>query len=92
MSIVVEGLSKRYWLQSAAPRTFQQALGQMVGALQRGTPFWALRDVSFRVEAGEAVGLIGPNGAGKTTTMECVGGLRAPNRGSIWARWRPGRH
>jgi ABC-2 type transport system ATP-binding protein len=43
----------------------------------------AVDDVSFAVEPGEIFGLIGPNGAGKTTTMECVGGLRAPDRGSI---------
>jgi ABC-2 type transport system ATP-binding protein len=35
------------------------------------------------VYAGEIFGLIGPNGAGKTTTMECVEGLRTPNRGAI---------
>jgi ABC-2 type transport system ATP-binding protein len=43
----------------------------------------AVDDVSFDVQPGEIFGLIGPNGAGKTTTMECVGGLRAPDRGSI---------
>jgi ABC-2 type transport system ATP-binding protein len=40
-------------------------------------------DVSFDVRKGEIFGLIGPNGAGKTTTMECVEGLRRPDRGSI---------
>jgi len=40
-------------------------------------------DVSFDVAAGEIFGLIGPNGAGKTTTMECVEGLRRPDRGTI---------
>jgi ABC-2 type transport system ATP-binding protein len=39
--------------------------------------------VSFEVDNGEIFGLIGPNGAGKTTTMECVEGLRAPDRGTI---------
>jgi ABC-2 type transport system ATP-binding protein len=39
--------------------------------------------VSFDVEQGEIFGLIGPNGAGKTTTMECVEGLRVPDRGTI---------
>ena len=39
--------------------------------------------MSFEVINGEIFGLIGPNGAGKTTTMECVEGLRKPDRGSI---------
>jgi ABC-2 type transport system ATP-binding protein len=43
----------------------------------------AVDDVSFEVQAGEIFGLIGPNGAGKTTTMECVEGLRAPDRGTV---------
>ena len=43
----------------------------------------AVDEVSFEVRPGETFGLIGPNGAGKTTTMECVEGLRAPDRGAI---------
>jgi ABC-2 type transport system ATP-binding protein len=43
----------------------------------------AVDEVSFDVREGEIFGLIGPNGAGKTTTMECVEGLRAPERGTI---------
>jgi len=43
----------------------------------------AVDDVSFDVQPGEIFGLIGPNGAGKTTSMECVEGLRAPDRGVI---------
>ena len=43
----------------------------------------ALDDVSFDVQQGEIFGLIGPNGAGKTTTMECVEGLRTPDKGTI---------
>jgi ABC-2 type transport system ATP-binding protein len=43
----------------------------------------AVDDVSFEVDDGEIFGLIGPNGAGKTTTMECVEGLRSPDRGTI---------
>ena len=43
----------------------------------------AVADVSFDVRQGEIFGLIGPNGAGKTTTMECVEGLRSPDRGAI---------
>jgi ABC-2 type transport system ATP-binding protein len=43
----------------------------------------AVDDVSFEVNDGEIFGLIGPNGAGKTTTMECVEGIRKPDRGTI---------
>ena len=41
------------------------------------------RDLSLKVEQGARHALIGPNGAGKTTTMECVEGLRTPDRGTI---------
>jgi ABC-2 type transport system ATP-binding protein len=43
----------------------------------------AVDEISFEVNDGEIFGLIGPNGAGKTTTMECIEGLRTPDRGSI---------
>ena len=43
----------------------------------------AVDEVSFDVYDGEIFGLIGPNGAGKTTTLECVEGLRKPDRGTI---------
>jgi len=43
----------------------------------------AVEDVSFTVSQGEIFGILGPNGAGKTTTVECVGGLRVPDRGRV---------
>jgi ABC-2 type transport system ATP-binding protein len=43
----------------------------------------AVDEASFTVNEGEIFGLIGPNGAGKTTTMECVEGIRKPDRGAI---------
>src|SRR6201998_2034977 len=43
----------------------------------------AVSEISFEVSEGEIFGLIGPNGAGKTTTMECVEGVRRPDRGHI---------
>ncbi|MGW4793177.1 ABC transporter ATP-binding protein [Nonomuraea sp. NPDC004297] len=43
----------------------------------------AVDDVSLTVQAGEIFGILGPNGAGKTTTVECIEGLRVPDRGEI---------
>ena len=43
----------------------------------------AVEEVSFEVREGEIFGMVGPNGAGKTTTIECLEGLRKPDRGTI---------
>lgn len=43
----------------------------------------AVDDVSFTVAEGEIFGILGPNGAGKTTTVECLEGLRKPDRGEL---------
>lgn len=45
--------------------------------------FPAVRDLSFRVAAGEVLGLVGPNGAGKTTTLRSVVGIIRPTAGEI---------
>jgi ABC-type glutathione transport system ATPase component len=46
-------------------------------------PTIAVEDVSFTIQAGEIFGIVGRNGAGKTTTVECMTGLRTPDRGAI---------
>ncbi len=43
----------------------------------------AVDGVSFEVNEGEIFGMVGPNGAGKTTTIECIEGLRKPDKGII---------
>jgi ABC-2 type transport system ATP-binding protein len=43
----------------------------------------AVDDISFEVHEGEIFGILGPNGAGKTTTVECIEGLRNPDRGTV---------
>ena len=43
----------------------------------------AAHGVGFEIERGEIFGLLGPNGSGKTTTLECIIGLREPDRGKI---------
>ncbi len=56
---------------------------QVSGVRKTYGPTVAVDEVSFEVNDGEIFGLIGPNGAGKTTTMECIEGLRTPDRGAI---------
>ncbi|WP_300618390.1 ABC transporter ATP-binding protein [Dokdonella sp.] len=50
--------------------------------------FWALRDVSLRVERGEAVGVVGCNGSGKSTLLQLLCGVYPPTRGTIAVQGR----
>ncbi|HSV65656.1 MAG TPA: ABC transporter ATP-binding protein [Mycobacteriales bacterium] len=56
---------------------------EIVGVHKRYGAKVAVDDVSFSVESGEIFGILGPNGAGKTTTVECIDGLRTPDRGTV---------
>ncbi|ODU06646.1 MAG: hypothetical protein ABS84_17625 [Rubrivivax sp. SCN 71-131] len=49
----------------------------------------AVNDVSFRIHAGDIVGLIGPNGAGKSTTFNLITGVHAISRGTVHFRGQP---
>jgi ABC-2 type transport system ATP-binding protein len=68
-----------------APATLRasRAVIQVSGIRKAYGSTVAVSDISFEVNEGEIFGLIGPNGAGKTTTMECVEGVRKPDRGAI---------
>ncbi len=52
--------------------------------------FWALRDVSFRVDPGQVLGVIGPNGAGKSTVLRLLTGLLQPDEGRVDVHGRIG--
>jgi ABC-type polysaccharide/polyol phosphate transport system ATPase subunit len=56
----------------------------------RAGDFWALKDVSFDVTPGRALGIIGPNGAGKSTVLKILTRILRPNRGSCTVRGRIG--
>jgi ABC-2 type transport system ATP-binding protein len=64
-------------------RTSSRPIIQVSGIRKTYGPTVAVDEVSFEVNDGEIFGLIGPNGAGKTTTMECIEGIRKPDRGTI---------
>ncbi len=64
-------------------QTIKRPVIQVSGVRKTYGQTVAVDEVSFEVNEGEIFGLIGPNGAGKTTTMECIEGLRTPDRGTI---------
>ncbi len=80
MSVIeVSGLTKAF-------RTYKKQPG-LAGALKglirrQYEQTFAVKDVSFQIEAGELVGFLGPNGAGKTTTLKMLAGLLHPTSGA----------
>jgi ABC-type polysaccharide/polyol phosphate transport system ATPase subunit len=79
IDIRTEHVSKRYSLPSSSrfanKRLFLRA--------RRRQSFWALRDVSFDVGRGEALGIVGPNGSGKTTLVKLLSRITAPSECTV---------
>lgn len=68
----------------------RSTMGPPSDAQLSGDEFWALRDVSFQVKRGEALGIIGPNGAGKSTTLKLLTRIMRPTHGQCGITGRVG--
>lgn len=82
LAIRVDTLGVRFRRNRRGRRSFKDLFA---GAKRRTRPgeFWALRDVSFTVEHGEAIGVVGRNGQGKSTLLKLVAGVLLPDEGSV---------
>jgi ABC-type polysaccharide/polyol phosphate transport system ATPase subunit len=88
--VTFDKVSKRFFrgrrhttLSSLIPATLRRLLGADRPVRE---PFWALRDVSFALEAGHAFGIIGPNGSGKSTVLKLISGILRPDCGRVIVR------
>jgi ABC-2 type transport system ATP-binding protein len=80
--IAVDGLGVRFRRNRGARRSFKD----LFSSRQRRTrpdDFWPLRDVTFHVQPGEAIGVVGRNGQGKSTLLKLVAGVLLPDEGTV---------
>jgi lipopolysaccharide transport system ATP-binding protein len=79
--IRLQDLSKCYYIYARPEDRLKQSLWR--GKKQFYREFWALRNVSFEVQKGEAVGIIGRNGSGKSTLLQLIAGTLNPTAGDV---------
>ncbi|MGP1412379.1 ABC transporter ATP-binding protein [Pyramidobacter piscolens] len=80
-AIQVHDVAKRFKIYYDRNRTLKERL--LFRKRNRYDERWVLKDISFDIEQGEAVGLVGENGCGKSTTLKLLSRILFPDRGTI---------
>ena len=77
------GIEKNNSLKQMAVDLFSKSAREKRKVHKQENEFWALQDVSFKVEKGQVVGFVGSNGAGKSTLLKVVAGVMKPTKGKV---------
>lgn len=88
--IVVTSLGKRFARHGYDRPSTLKELVLRGHSFSKAPQFWGLREVSFQVRKGRAVGVVGRNGAGKSTLLRLISGIGRPDEGRVQVRGRIG--
>jgi len=82
-AVEVSGVSKKFTIPYEKTTTlYESILGSLTGK-NKYDEFWALKDITFKVEKGESLGVIGGNGSGKSTLLKLIANILRPTKGTI---------
>lgn len=85
-AIEVDHVSMLFNMSSEKVDNLKEYFVRLVTRKLNFEEFWALRDVSFKIEKGDRLGVMGFNGAGKSTLLKVVAGVLKPTTGSVKVR------
>lgn len=83
LMIDVNHVSMKFNLASEKLDSFKEYVIKSIKRQITFDEFWALNDVSFQVNRGDALGLIGLNGSGKSTMLKVIAGVLKPTKGQV---------
>jgi len=87
IDLSLKQVSKRYRIRGESKSNGTSWLSKLA-SLTRREDFWALKDVNFDVQRGQALGIIGHNGAGKSTILKLLSRITTPTEGEIMINGR----
>lgn len=82
-ALIVENIGMKFNLSEEKVDDFREYIIRLLKRDLNNSEFWALKNVSFKLEKGDRLGILGLNGAGKSTLLKVIAGVFKPTEGQV---------